>query len=242
MMKKMLLILAVLAVAGSASAADLWEDWESGMDGWTFYGGGPNPALSNAQNTTPGGEWSLKTADNGSVNYTNAVDYSFDAAHGLAGLYWTASWNFMDTGATREYLQLQSYSGGGGSGNLQQLISLGVYNAGVDLSKYNFRVAIGGVGWGNTTVTRVANVWHAMKVELFADGTVNFWIDGSIAASTTTTAVYGVTRVRVGSGLTNGGKGAYYDDILLEQIPEPGSLLALGTGLIGLLGVILRRR
>jgi len=242
-MRKVLLIATILALACSVAQAQvlLFEDWETGTDGWVNYGGGPWPVLDNTQNTTPGGTWSIKTNGITSPNYTNALDWNFAAE---SGKKWVATWNFLDTGATREYLQIHSYSTPPGGGSLQQLISFGVYNAGVDTTKYNFRVAIGSVNWGSTTIARSNNQWHAMRVEHNLDGagTVSFYVDGVLGAQVTTTAIFGATRIRVGSGLTNGGFGAYYDDIKFEVVPEPASLLALATGLVGLTGFAIRRR
>lgn len=230
---KKVVIMAVCAglVASLAQAAILSEDWETGTDGWVAYGAGPElPALDNTQNTTPGGQWSLRNADNAITNYTNALDYTIV---GMTQTSWTAEWSFMDTGSTREYMQLQSYSGGGGSGTLQQLISFGTYNASPALPGfYNFRVAVGSVGWSNTTVARANNVWHAMKVEQIDNGngtaTLNFYVDGALGATANTTAVFPITRVRTGSGLTNGGHGVYWDDILITPEPAVGVLLGLG--------------
>ncbi|MGQ9580310.1 MAG: PEP-CTERM sorting domain-containing protein [Armatimonadota bacterium] len=242
-MRMVLAILAavVLAIGPASAQVILFEDWETGTDGWTDVGNGPFATLDNTQNTTPGGTWSLKTANNATTNYTNAKDYSWATE---SPKRWVVTWNFMhQSTTTREYLQIRSFRGGGGSGTLQQLISLGVYNASpANQNMYNFRVAVGSVNWDNTTIRRQANVWHSMKVEQFLDGTINFWIDGQLGATATTTAVYGITQIRVGSALTNNNAGAWFDDIKVEIVPEPGSLVAFGTGLISLLGVARRRR
>jgi len=226
-----------MAATAAQGAYILSEDWESGTDGWTDYGTGPFAALDNTQNTTPGGSWSLKTADT-ATNYTNAKDFVIE---GMTDTNWTAEWTFQHkSGTTREYVQLQSYSGGGGSGTLQQLISLGVYNASpADTTKYNFRVAVGSVNWANTTIARVANTWHTMKVEQIdlgnGNATLNFYVDGNLGATANTTAVFPITRVRVGSGLGNNNNGAWYDDILIT--PEPAVAVLLGLG-----GVLFARR
>jgi hypothetical protein len=229
-------ILGLLVV--SAQASFLYEDWESGTDGWTDYGSGPFAALDNTQNTTPGGEWSLKTADT-ATSYTNAKDYNI-VDMGVTS--WTAQWSFRHAaGTSREYVQLKSYSGGGASGDLQQLISFGVYNAVAGgAGVYNFRVAVGSVNWANTTISRVADEWQIMKVEQIdlGDGTatVNFYVNDELAASATTTSVFDLTQIRVGSGLGNAGFGAYYDDISITPEPTTLALVALG----GL--ALLRRR
>lgn len=239
-MRRSLVILAgvaALVAASSVQAAILSEDWESGTDGWTDYGSGPFAALDNTQNTTPGGSWSLKTADT-TTSYTNAKDFIIT---GMTDTTWTAQWTFQHkAGTSREYVQLQNYKGGGGSGDLQQLISFGVYNASpANTTLYNFRVAVGSVNWANTTISRVAGTWHTMKVEQIdlgtGNATLNFYVDGTLGATANTTAVFPLTRVRVGSGLGNASNGAYYDDILVT--PEPATLVLLSLG-----GLLLRRR
>lgn len=236
-MRKLLALGIVGLLVMSAQAAFLYEDWETGTDGWTDYGAGPFAALDNTKNTTPGGEWSLKTADT-ATSYTNAKDYTIT---GMATTTWTAEWTFQhQAGTSREYVQLRSYSDGGGAGTLQQLISFGVYNAvtgGAGL--YNFRVTNGSVGWANSTISRVADAWHTMKVEHIdlgtGNATVNFYVDGNLGATANTTAVFPLTQVRVGSGLGNASFGAWYDDILIT--PEPATLGLLALGL-----VLVRRR
>ena len=238
MMKKLLVILAVvLFAAGSANAQWFFEDWENGIDPnvWSYYGSGPNPTISTDQNHTPGGVQSLLYPAN-AVNYNTGLDRIIT---GAADVYVVDFWFYDDGPNTgmRSYLQLQSYDGGGGSGTLLQLISMGAYNSGVDTSKYNARIAFGGVGWVTLNVAR-SNGWHNFRAEvgggnvmIECDGVQHFWSNVPTPA---------VTRMRVGSGLTTNGVASYYDDILF--VPEPGSLLALGAGMIGLAGYIRRRR
>jgi hypothetical protein len=223
-----LVSIALLAASAQASVL-LSENWESGTDGWTDVGSGPYAALSTAQNTTVGGAYSLKTADT-TTGSTNAKDYSFATE---SAKNWYLKFNFMETGSTREYIQLYSYAGT----SLQQLIAFGTYNT-VDYTKYNFRVTNGSVGWSNTTVARKNNVWHAMYIEQDLAGNLTFKIDGNVAATPTTTSIFGVTKIRVGSALGNGSHGAYYDDIEFGVVPEPATLAFLLAGF----GLISRRR
>ncbi len=117
MKKVVLLVLCVGLAASAAQAALLSEHWETGTDGWVDYGAGPFAALDNTKNTTPGGTWSLKTADT-ATNYTNAKDWNFAVE---TGKNWYVQWEMYDTGSSREYMQVQSYAGT----TLQQLVAFG---------------------------------------------------------------------------------------------------------------------
>jgi len=242
------LVVLTLAVISAASATVvLDEGWETGGTGWTVYGSSA-PYASIVTDNAATGTHSMRTADNSTTNYTNAMSYTLGAE---TGENWTMTWNFYDTGATREVMQIDSYRGLGigAAADLQQLIALGSYNSGVATTVYNYRVASGeGAGWKNTTITRTNNTWHAMKVEqIYVGGstaTINVYVDNVLGATFDTNAVYGVTALRAGGGLTNGGHGAYYDDLLLTvpTVPEPSSMLAFATGFIGLFGIIRRKK
>ena len=80
--------------------------------------------------------------------------------------------------------------------------------------------------------------WHLAEIVGKPDGTVDFKIDGIVGANKAVAEV-GFNWVVVGSGLTST-HGMWFDDV--RMVPEPGSLLALGAGMIGLAGYIRRRR
>jgi hypothetical protein len=225
----------VLASALAHAEVVFFEDWEAGMERWSdAYYVEPYARLSDEQNATPGGSFSLKTAGT-TVNYTNSVDYNLPME---TAQNWYVEFNFFDTGATREFIQIRSYDGGGMRGKELQQICFGVYNYNVDTSVYNIRVRYGGAGWTNTTISRTNNTWHTMRVEQDFDGVLKFLIDGEPAFETTTTAIHGITTLRVGSAVGNGGNGAYYDDIKIGIVPEPAAVLMLLAGV----PMLLRRR
>lgn len=226
----------LLLVSASAHATVLLtEDWESGRDGWFDFGTTLIPQLSDDQNATPGGTYSLRTADAPGTNYQNAFDYDFAEP---TAENWYVEFNFFDNGAMREYLQIRSFSRGGVSGTVRQEIDFGVYHYQVDPSKYCLRVKYGNAeGWINTDVDRTSYSWRTLRVEQDFDGSLTFWVDGELAYESSTTAVYGVTNLRVGAALSNG-NGAYFDDIEVGIVPEPTVLL----GLIAGVGLLARRQ
>ncbi len=168
-MKRTMIIAAILSIVALASTSALAgvifsEDWETGSDGWTAVGA-IAPALVTDQSVSP--THSIRTADNSTTNYTNEMDHVLAAE---TGTNWIVTWNFFDTGATRDYLQIDSYSGLAiNSGNLQQLMCFGAYNN-PGGPNYNYRIALGSVAWQASSIQKTNNVWHAMKVEQIDNG------------------------------------------------------------------------
>jgi hypothetical protein len=148
---------------------------------------------------------------------------------------------------------------------LAQVISFGAYNdttltkdrhtglsvTAADLNTYYaVRVAFSGPGWfilnGPGAPTRSTG-WHELKA-VFKDTTAEFFVDGVNALSDLTTPYAGAAgamtfdRVLVGSGLSSANGVGYYDNVLVQVIPEPSSMVLGLLGGLGLLGWGTRRR
>ncbi len=149
---------------------------------------------------------------------------------------------------------------------LAQLVAMGAYNdttltkdrytglsaTATDLNTYYAcRVAFApGPNWfilnGPGAPTRSTG-WHELSA-VFKDTTVEFFVDGVNALSGLTTsyaaAAGAITfdRVTVGSGLSSGNGVGFYDDVMVQVIPEPSSIVLSLVGGLGLLAWGMRRR
>ncbi len=164
--------------------------------------------------------------------------------------------NFRDYAAIGYYNTAPGGTDYPGAGSLNsgatqiQRLSLGANNtSGVDPNFYQVRVVgatdgLGTTGWFNTSVGRSVG-WHHGKIVIGSPlvnntNNVDFYIDNMLSPifshNSMTTWGYNVIEVNTKFGSATG----YFDDFNL--VPEPGSLVALGAGLLSLIGLKRTRR
>lgn len=249
-MKKMLLpsaILVIVALLAAPALAFTWTDnFESGLGNWTAAAGCTMLTLSNAQNATPGGAYSAQVKPSP----------NFDKMYHNLGTDLTGNWSFsfslLDNGYYNDYGELRSYGLGKtySTGTLGLDICIGCNNSVTlpgevwDGSKYQARFnatnGTGNSGWFNLNVAR-SQGWHTFTVTR-SNGTVSYYVDGALGRSFTNVADSYMNVVTVGTSAALTSNTAYFDNVKATNvIPEPTSLIALGAGLLGLLGVIRRR-
>ncbi|MEX2138044.1 MAG: PEP-CTERM sorting domain-containing protein [Pirellulales bacterium] len=211
---------------------------------WTTIGATPSGTLTSSQSVS---------APN-SINYATAAqrnERSF-AESGLpniaTGNIVRFSFDFFDSNSGlapyRQYANLQDGAAPSTSG---QLISMGLNN--------NLTSAAEG---GNFYMARIlghntnayfklndnpallrSTGWHNLAVEI-SDADYRFFVDGALAETipnTLTLRSYDV--VRLGSGLSSTAE-AFFDNVSVQAIPEPGTLALVSVAAVGLLSF--RRR
>lgn len=120
------------------------------------------------------------------------------------------------------------------------------YNGAYDRTKYQVQcVGVAGgydSSWFNTPITRSVG-WHQGQIIVGAaqaDGTndITINIDGILAFQGHPTVGGGFNLLELANPWISGA----FDNISITSVPEPSSIFALGMGLVGLLGLIKRRK
>ncbi|MEW6251136.1 MAG: hypothetical protein AB1716_10850 [Planctomycetota bacterium] len=246
-MRTHLSVVLVAALAGMASAAIIQDDFEGYGSQQDFEAAWPltgtNAMAWTADNSHSPTHSVFSNGDLARRHYRNfgsAVTPTNEQP--LIAEFWMTVPETNNN--ARQYCEVRGYAGGAyNSGALNELYAIGLYNGITNPGNhFQARVAFGGPNWINLDLagapTRTPG-WHRFTVEMLGAGVINFYVDGTLSGTVTDTSPTPLDDFILGSGLTSNPtapQSSYYDDVLVQVVPEPAALALLA------LGFVLRRR
>jgi hypothetical protein len=256
-MKKLIALAIVSALAACAGATVIIQDnFDSYADQAAFEAAWPKDttlsapnslALSSAQSHSP----SQSAFQEGNVTRRNYKLFGQEVAPSDTQPLNAEFWMLVPevNSNSRLYCEVRGYAGTGlGDGALQEIFAIGMTNVLTGGAPFfQGRIAFAGLpnnGWINLNLPGAPGRtpgWHKFNIEAKGAGVVNYYVDGILSGTLTDTSpIASFDTFMLGSGLTSNPtapQSAYYDDVLVQSIPEPASLALLVLG-----GLALARR
>lgn len=245
--RMMLATTALLALAvwlvGPASAAWFYDGFENGVLGslWEVVPGTYNQILFGDNAHAIGNQSARQEAGDPWVYYMRTTSTAFPSpgliAPGMQEILTCWIWddNVQSGAQTAAGLMLANNA-------LSDFFQLQVNSTG-SWTHYRWRTSQDGTFTSSIPRTQGWHKWQIVVNPYTGNtGDVLFYIDDQPAGSGKRKGDFVLDQIRLGISIKTPGSPFWYDDVTLEITPEPGSLLALGAGFVGLAGCVLRRR